>query len=123
MKKMEKKIKKNEFEQKIKHLQAVGVRIPEESGAFYEEELKGFLNGTDFLKLGQAINRGQWESAMMCVRRMQQKAQHLGLAGLERPLMGIRQTIVHKNATEAKQLMAILTQKRVQLRNILSGQK
>ena len=79
------------------------------------EELEGFLKSFDFMKLGQAINRGQWEVAMMTVSRMERNGRRLGLEGMSRNLHELRNAILAKNAAAAKNLLAMVVQKRVQM--------
>lgn len=114
----------------MQQLRAAGVDIQSETAgneeskkegmSEYITELHRFLEGIDFLKTGQAVNRGQWESAAMCVRRLQQNAERLGVNCFQRTLTGLRQAVLRKNKSEAKQLLALIVQKRVQLRGILN---
>lgn len=82
-------------------------------------ELEQFLKSNEFLKLGQAINRGNWKIAALTVRRMESRAKELGLTAMERPLLGVRQAVNHKNSAEAKQALANIVAKRVQMLNQL----
>ena len=74
-----------------------------------------FINSLDFMKLGQAINHEQWQAAAMIVRRMDMKAKEVGIAGFERQFTGIRQCINRKEKAQAKQVLSIVINKRVQL--------
>lgn len=107
-----------------KQLGALGVAVPEnpdgEVPQDYQAELKAFLGGFDFMKLGQAVNRKQWESAMMTIRRMEQRCDALGLEGFKRSFAGIRQAVVRKDVLQAKQLLAAVIQRRVRLFELLS---
>jgi hypothetical protein len=67
------------------------------------------------MKLGQAINRGQWQSAAMIIQRMDRTAKKVGLNDFERQFAGIRQCINRRNANEAKQILAIVIGKRVKI--------
>lgn len=80
-----------------------------------EENVIRFIKGQDFLRLGQAISHHQWQAAAMTVRRMEQQVKKPGLEGFARPLAGIRQAIMRKDEREAKQIMANITARRVQL--------
>ena len=78
---------------------------------------KAFLKGLDFMKLGQAINHEQWQSAAMIIQRMSKNAKDAGIREFDRLFTGIRQNINRKNAYEAKQLLSLVINKRVQMLN------
>ena len=107
-----------------KNLGSLGVEVPEnpdgEVPKEYPEELKAFLGGFDFMKLGQAVNRQQWQSAMITVRRMDQRCDALGLVCFKRSFGGIRQAVARKDVHQAKQLLASVVQRRVKLLKFLS---
>lgn len=106
-------------EDKLRRLNALGVDVPcceeREAEAEYLELLGRFLKGKDFMKLGQAVNRMQWEVAMMTVRRMGQQADRLGIVCYQRSFAGIRQAVSGKDPLQAKQLLAAVIQKRIKL--------
>lgn len=77
--------------------------------------VEDFLTSYDFMKLGQALHHENWQIAMVTVQRMLKSVQGLGLDILERQLTGIRQCIIHKQARQAKDILALLTAKRAQL--------
>lgn len=85
----------------------------------YLEELTGFLVSFDFMKLGQAVSKGQWEAAMMALRRMEQKAKRLGIRCFDQPFSSLRQAILGRNVQQGKQIMAAVTAKRVRLRETI----
>lgn len=87
------------------------------------EKQKVFLKSLDFMKLGQAINHGQWQSAAMIIQRMSRNAKDAGITEFDRLFTGIRQNINRKNAYEAKQLLALVMNKRVQLMSIMKTQE
>lgn len=72
------------------------------------------------MKLGQAINRGQWQSAAMTVRRLDMKAKEAGMNDFERNFTGIRQCINRKEIQEAKQILAVVVNKRAKYLNVIS---
>ena len=76
-----------------------------------------FYKSLDFMKLGQAINRGQWQTAAMIERRMEKNANEAGIVELKQQFTGIRQCINRKNVNEAKQVLAVLISKRVKYLN------
>ena len=69
------------------------------------------------MKLGQAINHGQWQCAAMIVRRLGMRAKEVGFEEFERQFTGLRQCINRKNAYEAKQILAIVVNKRAKYLN------
>lgn len=85
----------------------------------YLSDLKAFIHSYEFLQLGQAINRKQWQIAGMKIQKMSAKAKNLGMTGWENIFTGIRQNVARKNDREALQVMASLTTKRVKLMNVL----
>ena len=78
-----------------------------------------FFKSLDFMKLGQAINRGQWQTAAMIERRMEKNAKDSGITELQQQFTGLRQCINRKNTNEAKQVLALLVNKRVKYLNDL----
>ena len=83
----------------------------------YTEEQIAFLHSMDFMRLGQAINHKQWQSASMIVRRLDDMAREAGINDFERAFTGIRQSINRKDEHEAKQIMAIVVNKRAKYLN------
>lgn len=81
----------------------------------YTEEQCQFIKSLDFMKLGQALNHEQWQSAAMIIRRMDNKAKEVEITGFERQFTGIRQCINRKDKVQAKQILSIVVNKRVQL--------
>ena len=86
----------------------------------YTKEQIEFLKSLDFMKLGQALNRGQWQSAAMTIRRLDMKAKEAGMNDFERNFTGIRQCINRKDANEAKQILAVVVNKRAKYLNLIS---
>ena len=86
----------------------------------YTKEQIDFLKSLDFMKLGQAINRGLWQSAAMTIRRLDMKAKEAGMSDFERNFTGIRQCINRKDANEAKQILAVVINKRAKHLNAIS---
>ena len=77
--------------------------------------LRIFLESYDFMKLGQTINRGQWNSAMMILQRMDVLVQKQGIRCMIQPLKTVRMAVLGRNVKQAKQALATLIGKRVQL--------
>lgn len=74
-----------------------------------------FLKSQDFMKLGQAIQHGQWQVAGMTVQRMQRNAASIEGLSMDRNLIGIKQCIAMRNKVEAQNILAQLIAKRVKL--------
>ena len=95
------------------------------SSSEYEDEVlflndvKTFIHSYEFMQLGQAVNRKQWQAAGMKIQKMSAKAKKLGMTGWENLFTGIRQNIARKNDMDALQIMASVINKRVKLFNIL----
>ncbi len=81
----------------------------------YTKEQIDFIKSIDFMKLGQAINHEQWQSAAMIIRRMGLKAEQVGINCFDVQFVGIRQNINRKDKTQAKQVLSLVINKRVQL--------
>lgn len=82
-----------------------------------------FLRSLDFMRLGQAINREQWQSATMIIRRLDMKAKDAGMNDFERNFTGIRQCINRKEGNEAKQILAVVINRRAKHLNEISIQQ
>ena len=95
-------------------------RLPEEE---YLGQIKAFLEGQDFLRLGHGINGANWNSVMMNVRRIKGTCGRLGITCFDRWLSGIGNCAQRRNKEEAVQLMTQITAKRVQLRRLLTDGK
>ena len=70
----------------------------------YTKEQIEYLKSLDFMRLGQAINREQWQAAAMTIRRLDMKAKEVGMTDFERNFTGIRQCINRKDGNEAQAL-------------------
>ena len=88
----------------------------------YTKEQIEFLKCLDFMKLGQAINREQWQVASMTIRRLDMRAKESGIVDFDRNFTGIRQCINRKDAKEAKQILAVVINKRAKHLNVISEQ-
>lgn len=89
----------------------------------YTEAQIEFLKCLDFMRLGQAINHKQWQSASMIVRRLDDMAREAGINDFERAFTGIRQSINRKDLYEAKQIMAIVVNKRAKYLNEMKSRE
>ena len=68
-------------------------------------------------KLGQAINRGNWQVAAMTARRMEMNAKNAEIIEFNQQLLGVKQCINRKDAIGAKQILAIMVAKRAKFLN------
>lgn len=106
----------------LEKLKALNIDIEkgqESFGEAYPAELFKFVKSLDFMRLGQAVNGGRYESAMMTMRRMSMQAKALGLTCFERQFTGIRQSIARKDATEVKNILSLVIRKRIQIQDAL----
>ena len=87
--------------------------------SLFLEDVKAFLHSYEFMQLGQAVNRKQWQAAGMKIQKMSAKAKKLGMTGWQNQFIGMKQNIAHKNDREALQILSLITTKRVKLLNIL----
>ena len=88
----------------------------------YTNEQIEYLKSLDFMRLGQAINREQWQAAAMTIRRLDMKAKEVGMTDFERNYTGIRQCINRKDGNEANQILAVVINKRAKYLNSISEQ-
>ena len=88
----------------------------------YTKEQIEYLKSLDFMRLGQAINRDQWQAAAMTIRRLDMKAKEVGMTDFERNFTGIRQCINRREGQEAKQILAVVVNKRAKYLNEIGKQ-
>jgi hypothetical protein len=81
------------------------------------EAEKEFLDGYDFMRLGQSINHENWSGAGMAAQRMQAKAAAAGMDDFVRLLRNLKMAIGHKEKKVALDLLAQITAKRVHMLN------
>lgn len=108
--------------EKLKALNIDTEKGQDSFGESYPAELWKFVKSLDFMRLGQAVNGGRWESAMMTIRRMSMQAEKLGLKCFERQFTGIRQNIARKDAAEVKNILSLVIRKRIQIQDALKNQ-
>lgn len=82
-----------------------------------EDKKIEFYKSLDFMKLGQAINRGNWQVAAMTARRMEMNAKNAEITEFNQQLLGVKQCINRKDAIGAKQILAIMVAKRAKVLN------
>lgn len=108
-----------ELQNELKKLKLNVDKGMENHGEEYEAKLRQFILGQDFIRLGQTVNHGRWESAMMSIRRMSQQAESLGLECFQRQFTGLRQTIARKDIPETKNILSLVIVKRIQIQDVL----
>lgn len=82
-----------------------------------------YLKSLDFMRLGQSINHGVWQAAGMTAARMQKNAKDAEVHDFDRQLIGIKQCIANRNKSEALNILAVMTSKRVQMLKALGDNK
>lgn len=109
----------------LEKLKKAGVDIgaseyTDNQSAEYIDEVRLFIKSLDFMRLGQAIKRQQWQAAAMKAGKMSQMSNRLGFVRFERPFTGIRQNINRKNENEALQALATIITLRVKIMELLN---
>lgn len=111
----------------IKKLEQIGIHASEgveQCGEeSYFQELEQFVRGQEFLRLGQTVTRGQWPAAMMAMRRIGQTMERLKMQSMKKFLPQLQNAFARKNTAQAKNVLALLTQRRVQIIRILAEEQ
>lgn len=81
-----------------------------------DEKLE-YVNDIDFMRMGQAIAHEQWQVAFMTLRRLEQRAKELGISDFGQQFLGLRYAIQREDIEEAKQVLTVITNKRVRVVN------
>lgn len=107
----------------LSRLRPLGIRketpVTEQELAEYLTEFCAFLESYDFMKLGQALQKAQWNSAMMTLRRMDLTMKRLQIDSFSKQVTGLRMAVSSKESIQAKQILSLMVAKRVQLLNVL----
>ena len=107
----------------LNRLRPLGIRkeapAAEQELAEYLTELTAFLESYDFMKLGQALHREQWNSVMMTLRRMDLTMKKLQTDSFARQVTGLRMAASARESIQAKQILSLMVARRVQLLKIL----
>lgn len=90
-----------------------------EDETLFVTDVRAFMRSYEFMQLGQAVNRKQWQAAGMKIQKMSAKAKKLGMTGWANQFTGMKQNIARKDEKEALQILALMTTKRVKLLNLL----
>lgn len=114
-------------EELLEKLAGLGVDVQKGMTGSGEQEffarLQGFLTGVDFLRLGQSVGRGRWQSAVMAVGRLDREAERLGADCFRRWFAGLKAAAARRDEREAKQILMLVTQRRTRLRELLREEK
>lgn len=78
-------------------------------------EKEDFLKSKEFMKLGRAIEGGNWQVAGMTAMRMQKMAKDSGVNDFDRQLIMIKQCIAGRKKQEALNTLAGMVTKRVMM--------
>ena len=84
------------------------------------KKLEQFVRGQEFLRLGQTVTRGQWSAARMTMQRIGQTMERLRMQSMKKFLPQLQNTFARKNTAQAKNVLALMTQRRVQIIRILT---
>lgn len=84
-----------------------------------EEKLE-YMNDIDFMRMGQAIAHEQWQVAFMTLRRLEQRAREIEFHDFGQQFVGLRYAIQREDIEEAKQVLTLITNKRVRIINEVS---
>lgn len=108
------------MEEIIVRLKGLGIDFEKAECTFedtkaYVDAVREFFLSQDFMRLGQSVNRSQWQAAAMKARKMSVRAKELGVVGIERQMTGVRMNINSKNKEEALGLLSLVVQKRVKI--------
>lgn len=76
-----------------------------------------FCKSLDFMKLGQAINRGNWQIAASTLQRMQRQAAEAGCDTFGRNFIQLKQCLMRKEQLAAKNILALIIARRTQILN------
>lgn len=71
----------------------------------------------DFMRVGQAVNRSQWQAAYMALRRLEQTARDAGCTDFDRQLAGVRYAIQRKDKAAAIQVLTLIAGRRARILN------
>lgn len=86
-----------------------------------DDKVVAFYKSKDFLMLGQAIGHKNWQSAMMCLTRLQNRAKEAEITEFDLNFKGIRQCIIAKDVYQAQNILALVVAKRVQFLNKMNN--
>ncbi len=116
------------MEEVFAKLKVLGVDVQKAESEFeraddYADAVREYFSSLDFMRLGQALSRKQWQAASMKAMKMSVRARELGCVGIEKQMTGIRMNINSKNADEALQLLSLIVAKRVKILNYFQDRK
>lgn len=80
-------------------------------------ELTDFCKSLDFMKLGQAIDHNNWRMASIVLQRMQKQYAQTGDHMFDRSFINLRQCLLRREQTAAKNALAGVIARRTQILN------
>lgn len=86
------------------------------------EKLQRFLEGSDFMRLGHAIETGNQQAAIMIVNGMQRQLAEAECDVFASNLINIRQCIINGAKTDALDILSVMTVRRIQLQKNFYGE-
>lgn len=69
------------------------------------------------MKIGQAVEHGNWQAALNALQRLQRQAAEIGYDAFDRNYTNLRQCLLHREQRAAKDALAVIITKRVQVLN------
>ena len=85
-----------------------------------DKETYEFIKSMDFMRIGQAVSHGKWQSAHMALQRLMQKATECDCRDFDRQFAGLKYAIQRKDIGEARQILSLIVNKRAQFWNAFS---
>ena len=81
------------------------------------EEIYHYCKSIDFMKIGQAVEHGNWQAAINALQRLQKRASEIGYDVFDRNYTNLRQCLLHREQRAAKDALAVIIAKRVRILN------
>lgn len=79
------------------------------------DKLQRFLEGSDFMRLGHAIETGNQQAAIMIINGMQRRLEDAECDAFASNLINIRQCIINGAKTDALDILSVMTVRRIQM--------
>ena len=79
--------------------------------------MEELLKSKDFMKIGQAIEHGNWQVAMMAIGRMITKATELEDEYFVKHFKQLKMAAASRNKQQAQNILALIVNKRAKLLN------
>lgn len=79
------------------------------------EKIRRFLAGTDFMRLGHAIEAGNQQISIMIINGMQRQLAEAESSLFARELINLKQCIANNATSDALEILSLITARRIQL--------